>query len=85
MPYLELNNISKKYGNTLALDRVNLYVEKGEFVCILGPSGCGKSTIMRDLAGLENIEAGIVAVSYPHLRATETEVECECRTLLENK
>ena len=58
MSYLEIQGLTKKYGNQIALKNINLKIEKGEFVCILGPSGCGKSTLLRVLAGLEDIETG---------------------------
>ena len=50
---LELRGVSKRYGETLALDRVDLQVERGETVALLGPSGCGKSTLLAVVAGLE--------------------------------
>ena len=56
--YLQIKNITKKYGAVTAVDRVNLNIEKEEFVCILGPSGCGKTTLLRLIAGLEEANAG---------------------------
>ena len=46
----------------VALDRVTLSVERGEFVCLLGPSGCGKSTLLNVLAGFEKLESGSVKI-----------------------
>ena len=57
-----VKNISKsfltKHKETHTLDRVNLEIKTGEFVCILGPSGCGKSTLLNIIAGLENASEG---------------------------
>ncbi|RME60175.1 MAG: ABC transporter ATP-binding protein [Caldilineae bacterium] len=49
-------------GPVTAIDRFNLEVADGEFVCIVGPSGCGKSTFLRILAGLERHSAGEVSI-----------------------
>jgi ABC-type Fe3+/spermidine/putrescine transport system ATPase subunit len=57
---VELDNIVKKYGGVIAVDRVSLEVEKNTFFSILGPSGCGKTTILRIIAGLETPDAGFV-------------------------
>lgn len=53
MAFLELNNVSKKFGATEAVSDFNLQVEKGELVSFLGPSGCGKTTTLRMVAGFE--------------------------------
>ena len=59
---VRLDGVSKQYGSgnstLLALDRVSLSVEKGEFVCLLGASGCGKSTLLSLVAGLDKISGG---------------------------
>ncbi|MEM4663920.1 MAG: ATP-binding cassette domain-containing protein, partial [Desulfurococcaceae archaeon] len=62
MTFLELVNVSKRYGRTVAVDRVNLGVEKGEFVVLLGPSGCGKTTTLRIIAGLVYPDEGKVII-----------------------
>ncbi|MGV8120990.1 MAG: ATP-binding cassette domain-containing protein [Candidatus Xenobiia bacterium LiM19] len=49
---LELKNITKRFGSTLALSEVSLSLEKGEAAIVRGPSGCGKTTMLRLIAGL---------------------------------
>ncbi len=49
---LRLVNLTKRFGEVVAVDRLNLEVRKGEFVALLGPSGCGKSTTLYLIAGL---------------------------------
>ena len=53
MAFLELENITKNFGQNTAVDHINLSVEQGEFLTLLGPSGCGKTTILRMVAGFE--------------------------------
>ncbi len=55
---MELKNVTKFYGDRLALKRINLKIHQGEVVVIVGPSGCGKSTLLRCLNGLEQIQDG---------------------------
>lgn len=57
---LALDNVSHRYGEIRAVDRVSLHVDEGEVTCLLGPSGCGKSTILRLAAGLEALQDGRV-------------------------
>jgi NitT/TauT family transport system ATP-binding protein len=58
-----LRNVSKRFGNLLALDDVTLDVERGEFVCLIGASGCGKSTLLNLIAGLDRPSRGVVQVA----------------------
>ncbi len=59
-PYLRINNVTKKFGDFVALNRVSLDVYEGEFVCFLGPSGCGKTTLLRAIAGLDIQTSGTI-------------------------
>ena len=58
--YLQIDNLTKKFGNFVALDSVSLEVYEGEFICFLGPSGCGKTTLLRAIAGLDIQTSGTV-------------------------
>lgn len=62
MALIEIEDVSKLYGfgdaTTLALEEVNLTIEKGEFVAVMGPSGCGKSTLMNTIGLLDRPSHG---------------------------
>ena len=58
MSFLSLQNISKRYGEALAVADLSLDIERKEFFGLLGPSGCGKTTTLRMLAGLETPDGG---------------------------
>jgi iron(III) transport system ATP-binding protein len=62
MPAVLVENVSRHFGEVVAVDRVNLSVEHGEFVTLLGPSGCGKTTTLRMVAGLEQITGGRISI-----------------------
>jgi spermidine/putrescine transport system ATP-binding protein len=59
-PILALDAVSRRFGDTLAVDGVSLEVMPGEFFSLLGPSGCGKTTTLRLIAGFERPDAGRV-------------------------
>jgi len=59
-PFLQVGNLTKKFGTFTALKDISLEVNEGEFVCFLGPSGCGKTTLLRAIAGLDIQTSGTI-------------------------
>lgn len=59
---VQLINLTKKFGEILAVDNFSLDVSKGEFVSLLGPSGCGKTTTLRMIAGLTHEDDGNILI-----------------------
>jgi putative spermidine/putrescine transport system ATP-binding protein len=58
--YLALECVTLRYGDTVAVDRLDLAIGKGELLALLGPSGCGKTTAMRAIAGLLPLAGGTI-------------------------
>ena len=56
--FVELRNVTKRFGSNTVIDNINLTIPQGQMVALLGPSGCGKTTILRLVAGLENRAKG---------------------------
>lgn len=76
---IDITHVSKAFGEKKALDDINLFVRKGEFMTILGPSGCGKTTLLRLLAGFETASEGEITLNGkditdlpPHRRPVNT-------------
>jgi len=63
MADVRLAGVSKSFGSTEVLKGVDLEIADGEFVVFVGPSGCGKSTLLRTIAGLEEADAGEIAIA----------------------
>jgi putative spermidine/putrescine transport system ATP-binding protein len=57
---LRMEGVGRRFGSAVALDRLDLTIEGGEFIALLGPSGCGKSTALNCLAGLLPLSAGAI-------------------------
>jgi spermidine/putrescine transport system ATP-binding protein len=57
-----IKEVSKTFGDFIALNNVSLEIKKGEFFSLLGPSGCGKTTLLRIIAGFESPDAGTVTL-----------------------
>ena len=64
-PAIRITNISKFFGQLIAIDDVTIDIAAGEFLVIVGPSGCGKTTLLRILAGLEQPSVGAFKVTTP--------------------
>ncbi len=62
VPFLQVKNLTKRFGAFTAVDSVSLDVYKGEIFCLLGGSGCGKSTLLRLLSGFEEATAGQIII-----------------------
>jgi len=58
LAFLEIKNISKKFGDSVVLNDLSIKIEKGKIFSFLGPSGCGKTTLLRIIAGLEFPDSG---------------------------
>ena len=66
--FVELRNVTKRFGSNTVIDNINLTIPQGQMVTLLGPSGCGKTTILRLVAGLENRAKGrfsLMAMTSP--------------------
>jgi sn-glycerol 3-phosphate transport system ATP-binding protein len=62
VPEINLEQVSKNWGSTRAVDEITFTAEAGSFTVLLGPSGCGKSTTLRLIAGLEDVSAGRISI-----------------------
>jgi putrescine transport system ATP-binding protein len=60
--FVQIVDVVKKFGETVAVKGVNLSVKKGELFALLGSSGCGKSTLLRMMAGLESVTSGKILI-----------------------
>jgi multiple sugar transport system ATP-binding protein len=62
MAEIVLDKVTKRYGDTLAVEDLDLGIKDGEFMVLVGPSGCGKTTALRMIAGLEEISGGQIRI-----------------------
>lgn len=62
MKAVEINNLTKKYGQRTILENISLSVDEGEMVSLIGPSGCGKSTILNIIGLLETYDKGTISI-----------------------
>jgi multiple sugar transport system ATP-binding protein len=59
---ITINNLTKRFGKTIAVNDISLTIENGSFLTLLGPSGCGKTTLLRCVAGLEDPDGGEIFI-----------------------
>ena len=62
MASLEIRGVTKKFGELVVLDGIDIAIEDGEFLVLVGPSGCGKSTLLNIIAGLETETSGEIMI-----------------------
>jgi putative spermidine/putrescine transport system ATP-binding protein len=62
MAFIQVNDLTKSFGNNTVVKGVSFAFDKGEFISLLGPSGCGKTTILRMIAGFERPTSGSITV-----------------------
>jgi multiple sugar transport system ATP-binding protein len=67
MGSIQLNNLTKRFGDTVAVEDLSLDIADEEFLVLVGPSGCGKSTTLRCLAGLETPSSGDIYIGNDHM------------------
>ncbi|WP_024561825.1 ferric ABC transporter ATP-binding protein [Franconibacter pulveris 601] len=60
--FVELRNVTKRFGANTVIENINLAIPKGQMVTLLGPSGCGKTTVLRLVAGLEKPSDGQIFI-----------------------
>ncbi|MCC0029699.1 MAG: ABC transporter ATP-binding protein [Brucellaceae bacterium] len=66
---LELVSLTKRYGDTVAVDAINQKIPAGTYTCMLGPSGCGKSSTLRMIAGHESASSGDIVLGSHNITA----------------
>ncbi|MEK1889632.1 MAG: ABC transporter ATP-binding protein [Phyllobacterium sp.] len=81
MAFLELDDLTKRYGSLTVVKGVNLQVDKGKLVCLLGPSGCGKTTTLRLIAGFVPANGGEIRVGGKTVSSAHETVPPEARNM----
>src|SRR5690606_14138497 len=60
---IEIDRVTRKFGDFTALDEVSVQIREGEFFSLLGPSGCGKTTLLRQIAGFDDPTSGSIRLA----------------------
>jgi len=72
-PLIQLKNITRRFGNMVAVKNISLDIHAGEFFTLLGPSGCGKTTLLRMIAGFDEPDEGEILLDGKNLVGTPPE------------
>lgn len=81
MAELILSQVSKYFGDSIAVNQLNLVIPQGAFVALLGPSGCGKTTTLRMIAGFETLSKGEILLNGKSLARPEWQIPTESRNM----
>jgi putative ABC transport system ATP-binding protein len=83
MKIVETENLTRIFGSgeakVVALDKVSLHVDEGEFVAVMGPSGCGKSTLLHMIGGLDRPTEGVVRIDGQDLNSMDDDTLTDLR------
>jgi len=71
MPQIILENVTKRFGKFIAVDKLNMVIDDRAFITLLGPSGCGKTTTLRMIAGLETPTEGRILIDGKVMYSSE--------------
>lgn len=74
---IRLEGITKQWGDVVAVNNLDLQIERGDFLTLLGPSGCGKTTTLRSIAGLEEPNGGKIFINGKMVFSREDEIVVE--------
>ncbi|MEM1235897.1 MAG: ABC transporter ATP-binding protein [Pseudomonadota bacterium] len=78
-PRVDLRNLSRRFGDKLAVDDLSLTVAAGQVTCLLGASGCGKSTTLRMVAGVEQQDSGTILTDGEEISGPNRHLPAEAR------
>ncbi|ALR30752.1 multidrug ABC transporter ATP-binding protein [Chryseobacterium sp. IHB B 17019] len=81
---LQINNLTKKFGEQTALNNINISIEKNEIIGLLGPNGAGKSTLMKSIVGALKIDEGEIIFNEKNITEHQIEAKKKIGFLPEN-
>lgn len=81
---LQIINLTKKFGEQTALDKINIDIDKSEIIGLLGPNGAGKSTLMKSIVGVVKIDEGQIFFNDKNIVKNEIECKSEIGFVPEN-